>query len=164
MFYTKTAGIFFECANSPFEKIEAINKSGICVLDTKSGALQFSLLIKGFEFEKSLMQEHFNENYMESDRFPKSIFKGKILNNSAIDYLKTGEYTAKVNGQLEIHGKTNEVSVTGKVTVKENKIFLNAKFDILLDNYNINVPSLVKDKISKNIHITVDGSLEILKR
>ncbi|HET9434751.1 MAG TPA: YceI family protein, partial [Chitinophagaceae bacterium] len=95
-FFTKSGTIFFKCSKSPLEKIEASNRSATCVLDTKTGSLQFVILMKGFEFERALMQEHFNENYVESSKFPKSEFKGQILNNNEINYAKDGEYKAEV--------------------------------------------------------------------
>lgn len=161
-FYTKSGRINFKCSKSPLEKIEAINKSGTCVLDTKSGRLQFLVMMKAFEFEKALMQEHFNENYVESHKFPKADFKGEIINNGEIDYTKDGEYKARVKGQLQIHGQTREVETMGKIIVKNGRIITNALFNILLSDYKINIPSLVSDKISNNINIIVDCSLEPL--
>ena len=163
-FFTKTGKIFFECTKSPLEKIEAINKSSTCVLDIKTGSLQFAVLMKGFEFERALMQEHFNENYVESSKFPKSDLKGQIVNNNEIDYAKNGEYTAKVKGRLQIHGQTKDVETTGKIIIKEGKITTSAKFDLLLSDYNIRIPSLVNDKISNKVNIAVDCSLIPFKR
>ena len=82
-YFTKTGKIRFNCTGG-VEKIEALNKGVTCVLDSKTGALQFAVLLKGFEFEKALMQEHFNENYVESVKFPKAIFKGKVENTLAV--------------------------------------------------------------------------------
>src|SRR5690349_24267702 len=94
-FFTKSGKILF-FSKAPLEDIEAKNKSAVCLIDTQSGAIQFSLLMKGFEFENELMQEHFNEDYVESQKFPKAEFKGQILNNSSINYQKSGIYPAKV--------------------------------------------------------------------
>jgi len=162
-FYTKTGKIFFKCTKSPLEKIEAVNKSSICVLDTKTGNMEFAVLMKGFEFEKALMQEHFNENYVESDKFPKSDFKGQIVNNSEINYSKDGTYTAKVKGKLQMHGESKDVETSGAVIIKEGKIFTNALFTVLLSDYKISIPSLASDKISNTVNITIDCSLELLK-
>ena len=159
-FYTKTGKIFFECTKSPLEKIEAINKSSICVLDIKTGRLQFALLMKGFEFQRALMQEHFNENYVESSKFPKSDFAGEILNNGEINYAKDGEYTAKVKGKMQIHGQTKDVDATGKIIVKAGRVIANARFVILLSDYNIRIPSIVSDKLSNSVNIIIDCNLE----
>ena len=162
-YFTKTGKILFQCAKSPLEKIEATNKSTTCVLDTKTGNMQFAVMMKGFEFEKALMQEHFNENYVESTKFPKADFKGQLVNNNEIDYAKDGTYQAKVKGKLQIHGETKDVETNGTIVIKEGKISSNAVFSVLLSDYNISIPSLVSDKISNTVNITVDCSLEPLK-
>ena len=162
-YFTKTGKIFFKCTKSPLEDIEATNKSATCVLDTKSGVMQFAVMMKGFEFERALMQEHFNENYVESHKFPKADFKGQIVNAGDIDFSKDGTYTAKVKGELQIRGVKKNVETTGTVVVKGGKVVTNAAFIILLSDYNISIPSVVSDKISNTVSITVDCSLEPLK-
>ncbi|MBI1342356.1 MAG: YceI family protein [Terrimonas sp.] len=162
-FYTKTGTIFFECTKSPLEKIEGTNNSVTCVLDSKTGNMQFAVLMKGFEFKRALMQEHFNENYVESHKFPKGEFKGQVTNNADINYGKDGEYTAKVKGKLTIHGVTKDVESTGKLSVRGGKIAANAVFQILLSDYDISIPTVVNDKISNTVNIKVDCSLEPLK-
>src|SRR5687767_503078 len=107
-YYTKTGKIEFY-SKAPLEDIEAINKTVIAVLDAQSGGIQFSVQMKGFEFDKALMQDHFNENYVESDKFPKGEFRGTVVNNSEINYSKDGTYKAKVKGRLFIHGVTRDV-------------------------------------------------------
>ena len=160
--YTKNGQINF-FSKAPLESIEAKNQNVTCVLDTKSGQVQFVVLMKGFEFRKALMQEHFNENYVESNKFPKGEFKGQILNNGEINYSHEGTYTAKVKGMLSIHGETKEVETTGTITVKDGKVSINSAFSILLSDYKIAIPALVKDKVSNNVAITVSCSLETLK-
>jgi len=160
--YTKNGQITF-FSKAPMESIEAKNQNVTCVLDTKSGQVQFVVLMKGFEFRKALMQEHFNENYVESNKFPKGEFKGQVLNNGDINYSREGTYTAKVKGMLSIHGETKEVETSGTITVKEGKVSVNAAFGILLSEYKIAIPALVKDKVSNNVTITVNCSLETLK-
>lgn len=162
-YFTKTGKIFFKCTKSPLEKVEATNKSITCVLDTKTGNMQFAVLMKGFEFERALMQEHFNENFVESSRFPKSDFKGQIINNNEINYTKNGTYTAKVKGKLQIHGELRDVETTGTIVIKEGKIFSNSVFTVLLSDFNIGIPTLVSDKVSNTVNIAVDCSLEPLK-
>jgi YceI-like domain len=162
-YFTKNGKILFKCTKSPLEKIEAANKGTTCVLDSKTGNMQFAVLMKGFEFERALMQEHFNENYVESHKFPKAEFKGQVANNNEINYTKDGTYPAKVKGQLTLHGVTKQVETTGNVTVKNGKIVAVADFIIQLSDYNISIPSLVSDKVSNTVNINVDCNLEPLK-
>lgn len=163
-YFTKTGKISFDATTSKSpENIDGVNKTAICVLDTKTGNFQFSVLMKGFEFERALMQEHFNENYVESNKFPKSEFKGTITNNASVNYTKDGTYPVKVKGSLTIHGVTKEIETDGKLIVKAGKINAVADFNVALADYNISVPSLVADKLAKNAAIKVDCVLEPLK-
>ncbi|MBL7740037.1 MAG: YceI family protein [Chitinophagaceae bacterium] len=161
-YFTKSGKIVFSSKTS-MENIEAHNKSVTCVLDTKTGNMQFALLMKGFEFEKALMQEHFNENYAESHKFPKAEFKGQVINNNEISYTKDGNYTAKVKGKLTIHGETKEVETQGTITVKGGRIETDAVFHVTLADYKIEIPALVKDNISKTVSVTIDCTLDLLK-
>lgn len=161
-YFTKTGKITFT-SRAALESIEGKNKATLAVLDTKSGALQFAIQMKAFEFEKALMQEHFNENYVESDKFPKAEFKGTILNNSDINYTKDGTYPAKVKGNLTIHGITKEVEATGTVKVSGGKLLTLSTFNILISDYKITIPAVVKDKVSNAVAISVDCNLEPLK-
>lgn len=162
IFFTKTGKITF-ISKTSLESDEAVNKTATAVLDSKSGAIQFAVQMKGFEFEKQLMEQHFNENYVESDKYPKSEFKGTITNNSEINYAKDGTYTAKVSGKLTIHGVTQDVTTTGTVKINGGKIDANSTFNVLISDYKISIPSIVKDKISNSIKIVVDCNLEPLK-
>lgn len=161
-YFTKTGKIDFY-SKAPLEDIEAKNKTVMAVIDSKTGAIQFSVQMKGFEFEKQLMQQHFNENYVESDKYPKGEFKGTITNNSEIDYTKDGTYKASVKGKMTIHGITKDVETTGTIRVSGGKIDANSSFNILLSDYKISIPAVVKDKISNSIRITVDCKMEPLK-
>jgi hypothetical protein len=157
-FYTKSGKVSF-FSSTPLEDISALNKSAVMILDTKSGELQVAALVKGFEFKKALMQEHFNDSYMESQKLPRAEFKGQINNNSEINYSKDGTYTAKVSGKLTIHGVTKDVEVSGTITVKDGKPSLNSRFDVLVADYNIKIEKLYRDNIAKSIKITVDCAL-----
>ena len=152
--YTKNGNISF-FSKSPLENISADNNQVMSVLNTQTGEMQFSILIKGFHFEKALMEEHFNENYMESEKYPKSTFKGMISDISKVNFKKDGSYPVTVSGDLNIHGVTNKVSVPGTVTVKGGSITANSKFIVKLADYKISVPKVVKDNIAENIEITV---------
>lgn len=160
-FFTKSGRISFY-SKAPLEDIEAHNKSVTAVLDSKTGNVQFAVQMKGFEFEKALMQEHFNENYVESDKFPKAEFRGQVVNNSAINYQKDGTYSAKVKGTLTIRGISKEVESDGKVVVSNGRLLTDATFTILLSDYRISIPALVKDKINNTVKIDVDCSMEPL--
>jgi hypothetical protein len=159
-YMTRTGKISFNVTapNSP-ERVEAVNNEVACIVDAKSGDIVFQVLIKSFRFERALMQEHFNENYMESDKFPKSDFKGTITNLGEINFTKDGTYNAKVSGKLTIHGITKDVSVPGTITVSGSKIQAKAKFSVALKDYNINIPSLVADKVGKNAAVTIETEL-----
>ena len=161
-FMTKTGRVDFS-ATGAIEKIEGVNKSTACLLDSKTGAMDFIVQIKSFVFEKQLMQEHFNENYMESDKFPKASFKGTIQNPASVNFSKDGEYKVDVGGKMNIHGATKDVKASGKLIVKGGKVELKASFSVILADYNIAIPGAVKDKISKDARINVDCVLEPMK-
>lgn len=161
-FYTKTGSISF-FSKTDLEDIDAHNRSVTCVLDSKTGNVQFSVLMKGFEFKKALMQEHFNEDYIESDKYPKSEFKGQIVNNASIDYSKEGTYPAHVKGQLTIHGETKEVQTEGSVSIRDGKVFIGAEFPVAIADYKISVAAFAKSKVAKTITVKVSCALEPLK-
>jgi hypothetical protein len=143
-------------SHTPLEDVDAENSQVASILDPSTGNLQFSLLVKSFVFKKTLMEEHFNENYMESDKLPKSTFTGKITNLASIDFKKDGTYPAEVSGDLTIHGVTKAVSAKGTIEIKQGKITAKSKFNVDPKDYNVVIPDLVKDKIAKEIEITVD--------
>jgi polyisoprenoid-binding protein YceI len=157
-FYTKTGKISIFSSTS-MENIAATNKSVTTLLTTKTGDLQFAVLMKGFEFKKALMQEDFNKDYIESDKFPKAEFKGQITNNNEINYTTNGSYTAKVKGKLTIHGETKDIETTGTLTVADGKITLNSSFTVLVADYKITIPKLYRNNISTSIKVTVDCAL-----
>lgn len=161
-FFTKSGKISFY-SKATLENIEAHNKTVTCVLDTKTGNLQFALMMKAFEFEKALMQEHFNENYVESHKFPKAEFRGQLVNNSNINYSKDGKYPVTVRGKLTLHGETRDVETSGSVEIRNGKLDANAVFTVSLADYKVEIPKMVKDNISKTVSISVDCSLEPFK-
>ena len=152
--YTKNGNISF-FSKSPLENISADNNQVMSVLNQQNGEMQFSVLIKSFLFKKSLMEEHFNENYLESDKYPKAIFKGNIGDLSKIDFTKDGNYSVNVTGDLTLHGVTKKVSAPGTLLVKGGKVSAESKFPLKLADYNISIPKLVKDNIAEVIDITV---------
>jgi polyisoprenoid-binding protein YceI len=162
--FTKSGKIVFDAtvAKSP-EQIAGVNKSVTCVMDTRSGNLQMAVLMKGFEFERALMQEHFNENYVESNQFPKTVFKGMIQDNASVNYAKNGIYPVHVKGALTMHGQTHEVNAEGKISIQSGAIQLTSVFEVSLSEYGIDIPQLVADKVAKNARISVDCLLAPLK-
>jgi len=137
------------------EDIKGDNNQVAGVLDISTGDIVFQVLIKSFHFDRALMEEHFNENYMESDKFPKSSFKGKITNLSSVNFSKNGSYEVIVEGDLTIRDATNKISTKGTVEVVTGGINASSKFNIVPENYKINIPGVVREKISKNLEVTV---------
>jgi polyisoprenoid-binding protein YceI len=162
-YFTKTGKVSFY-SKSSLENIEAHNKNAVSVFDRSTGQVEVSILMKAFEFEKALMEEHFNENYVESDKFPKSVFKGKINELSAIDFSKNGKYTGTVTGQLNLHGQTKDINAPVTFTVNNGSINVTTEFKLLLEDYKIAIPSIVKDNISKEITITLQSDFVPLNR
>lgn len=161
-YMTKNGKISF-FSHTDMEDIKGENNKVASVLDSKTGKIQIEVLIKSFVFKKALMEEHFNENYMESSKFPKSKFDGKIDDLKAINFDKDGTYKSTVSGNLTMKDKTNAVKANGTFTVKGGKLNGKAVFKVFLADYNITVPAVVKDKIAKEIEITVDLDYSPLK-
>jgi hypothetical protein len=153
-YMTKNGFIGFY-SKTPMEEIKADNNQVVSALDVSSGDMVFQALIKSFHFERALMEEHFNENYMESDKIPKSIFKGKITNLSSVNFTKPGTYDITVDGDLTIHDVTNKVSIKGTLEVVSGGINASSKFNIVPEDYKITIPGVVRDKIDKNLEVTV---------
>jgi hypothetical protein len=154
-FGTRNGRVSFH-SQTPIEKIEAENNKVSCVLDAGTGAIQFSMLIKAFEFEKALMQEHFNENYMESNTFPKAEFKGKVDGLSKDQATKAGSYPVTVTGDLTIHGVTKTVTHPGTITVgKDGALKAESDFVVKPEDHGIAIPALVRDNIAKEITVKV---------
>lgn len=138
-------------SETPVENISAVNKTVGAVLNIATNEVAVSMKMSAFDFPNKLMQEHFNENYMESEKFPTSIFKGKIL--EPIDYTKNGTYDITAKGQLTLHGVTQARDLKGKLTVDNQKISLACNFDIKLIDHKIDVPKLVFAKIAEVISV-----------
>lgn len=147
----------------PLENIEAVNNQGLSVIDLKTGNIEFSVLLKGFNFRNALMQEHFNENYVESSKYPRAYFKGSIQSFTSVDLAKNADYNFTVKGTMQLHGQTKEMMTTAQLHVKDGNITGDSIFDIVLADFAIEIPKLVKDKIAKSIQINVKAIYQIQK-
>ncbi len=161
-YFTREGKIEF-LSKAPLEDITAINKKVTCILDIESGQMEFSVLMKAFEFEKALMQEHFNENYVESDKYPKAIFKGEIKNKDSVNFAKDGAYPVTVSGKMTIHGVTNDVSYPGNIMVKAGTVSGTAEIEIKLKDYEISIPKVVKDNIAETVKVTIHVNMNPFK-
>lgn len=153
-YMTKTGFISF-FSHTPMEDIKGDNNQVASVIDISTGEMVFQVLIKSFHFEKTLLEEHFNENYMESDKFPKASFKGKITNLSAVDFNKNGSYEVQVEGDLTIRDVPKKISAKGMLEVVSGGINANSKFIIAPEDFNIEIPSVVRENIAKTVEVTV---------
>ncbi len=139
-------------SEAPMEDIYAVNKEVSAVYDAKTNDLVFQLEINDFVFPKSLMQEHFNENYLESDIYPKSIFSGKVISQDGKN--------AIVEGDLTIHGKTNKIKAEGILQQEKKVINISAEFIVKLEDYDIKIPTIVMYKIAEEIEVKVNIGLK----
>ena len=157
--YTDKGETIFDGSKESWEPIRAVNKSSISVIDIDKGNIAALIYIQDFEFRLGLMQEHFNENYMDSNNYPKSTFKGTILN---FNYEKLGNnYTNFiVEGEIEIKGVTKEISTTAKIKKTGSGIDLNTSFNIKLSDYNVKIPRLVFKKIDENVKVNLKYNYE----
>jgi len=142
-------------SSAPLEDIEAINKESTSIFNSETNQLVFSIPIKGFQFEKSLMQEHFNENYLESSKYPTATFNGKI---TGFDKDKTSKQNAKAIGTMKIHGVEKKVEIEGEITMNNDGITMKAVFPIQVADYDIEIPKVVFYNIAEVVEVTVDFS------
>jgi hypothetical protein len=155
LWFTRTGHIYF-ISHTDIIDIDANNYQTASFLNIQSGEIAFTLLMKSFQFTLPLAEEHFNENYVESDKFPKAIFKGKILNFDPTRLQPDTDYKVVVQGDLTIHGITSGISEEGVLRKSGNEIRAVSKFNIQLDTYHIKIPTIVEDKVAKEIPIDVD--------
>ena len=158
-YFTQNGTISF-FSEATLENIESTNDQVSSVIDLDNGNMAFSLLMKAFVFEKALMQTHFNEKYIESEIYPKSTFKGEIKNLESLQITEEPqEFT--VVGKLTIHGVTKEISTKATIHFdKMKKLLASSEFEILLSDYNIKIPSSVKENISNEISIKIQMEYE----
>lgn len=140
-------------SSSPVEDIKADNNQVLSIIDTSKGAIAVSILMKSFMFEKSLMQEHFNENYVESDKYPKATFKGQILN---FEEPNKKEQMVTLKGNLTIHGVSKNIETQAKMSSTEENIVLKGSFKVKVADYGIKIPTVVINNIAETIEITFE--------
>ncbi len=140
-------------SETPLENIEARNKKVSAVVDAASGNIAVSLAIRDFKFERALMEEHFNENYLESDKYPRSEFRGVIDNPQAVNWTRNGIYPVKVSGNLTLHGITQKVVAPMQILIKDGKAGVTGNFPIRLADYKVEIPTLVSAKIAETVDV-----------
>lgn len=152
-YFTRAGTISFFSA-TPFEDIEARNQQVAAAVDVASDQVVFAVPMKAFQFPRSLMQEHFNENYVESAKYPKDTFSGQLVGFPAV-LASAGPQAVQVEGDLTIHGVTKRVRVPGTLERQGNRLLVNAKFAIAPADYNIEIPALVRGHVAKSVDVTV---------
>ena len=140
-------------SHAAIEDIKAENTKASSVFDAATGNIAFSVPIKDFEFAKTLMQEHFNEKYLETEKFPKSTFEGKIV---GFDASKKGPQSVKAQGKIILHGVTRNLDIPGTLEVQGNRIRMKSVFVAKLVDYNIMRPEIMFQKIAEQVDVTVD--------
>lgn len=156
--YKATDGEISFFSEAPVENISAINKDVKALINAKNNEVAFIVTNVGFKFEKPLMEEHFNENYMESHKYKVSVFKGKIIDE--VDFTKDGTYEVTAKGTLDIHGVTVEREIQGRLTISNGKINLTTEFDVTLKDHKIKIPKVVVKNIAEVVKVTVNINFE----
>ncbi|HEY3373268.1 MAG TPA: YceI family protein [Prolixibacteraceae bacterium] len=152
-FISKNAYISFYSL-TPMEDILGESNEAVSILNGETGDIGFQALMTTFHFRRALMEEHFNENYMESTKYPKSKFNGKIEGYTK-DMLKGPVTDIKITGQLNVHGVEKTITVPGTLGLEDGKLVGTSKFKVKPEDYGITIPSVVRDKIGKEMDITV---------
>src|SRR5687768_10549222 len=135
------------------EDIKADNKKATSIINAETGDIAFSVPIKEFEFAKSLMKEHFNEKYMDTEKYPKSTFQGKV---TGFNPQASGVQNATAQGKLSIHGVTKDVEIPGTIEKQGDKLLMKSKFVVKLEDYKIEIPQLLWQNIAEQVEVTVD--------
>jgi polyisoprenoid-binding protein YceI len=164
VFMTRTGKVSF-FSHTAVEDIKAENNEVLSFFDAGKGELRYQVLIKSFRFPKASMEQHFNQpTYMDSDKFPKSEFKGTLADTKAVNVNKDGTYKVTVNGELTMHGVTQKVSVPGTITIKGGKVSASAVFTVKRSDYGVTVPSFSAAKIADEIEVTLSCDYEPYKQ
>jgi polyisoprenoid-binding protein YceI len=150
-------------SSAPMEDIKAETSQALSVFDIKTGELVASMLMRSFNFRKALMQEHFNENYVESNKFPKATFKGKVTNISGFDIKKNGKYSLDVVGEITLHGVTRPLHVTAETVVENGTVKAKAVFPLAVKDFDIEIPRLVVMNIAEQVEVTVLFNYQLMQ-
>lgn len=142
-------------SSAPMEDIRAENNQAVSIIDTQTGEIVASMLMRSFNFRKALMEEHFNENYVESDKYPKATFKGKIVNLAEVDFAKEGNYTLDITGEISLHGATQPITLKAEAVVRGGTVSAKAVFPLRVKDFKIEVPRLVINNIAEVVEVTV---------
>ncbi|WP_126244302.1 YceI family protein [Chitinophaga rhizosphaerae] len=145
-------------SSAPLEDIEAMSTQGVSAINPATRAIYFKVPITSFQFKKKLMQEHFNENYLESDKFPYAEFKGRVLGTT--DLTKDGTWPVEAEGDLQIHGVTKSYRVSGTITIAGGNLAAEAKFKVRVADHNIKIPSLVIKNIAEVVEVTMSAQYQ----
>ena len=151
-YMTKTGTLTFEASVPSFEEVKGENKTASAVLEAPSGKIAVLALVKGFRFKLALMEEHFNENYAESSKYPKSTFSGTIQNFD-VSKLSSEPKTYTISGDLTFHGKTKKISSEAKITKSDGKISVKGGFNVNPEDFAIEIPSVVRSKVAKTVEV-----------
>ncbi len=154
-YFTRTGHANF-FSHSSLEDISADNNNASLVIDASSGELISKMLMKSFVFEKALMQEHFNENYIESDKFPKAILKGTILNVKELDFSSTEVQKLMIDAKVTLHGVEKAYKIQGSIQNKEGMLICKAIFNMKPEDHKIEIPKTVAGNIAESIRVTVN--------
>lgn len=157
IYISKTSEVSFY-SKARLEDIEAVSKKCVSAINIYNKFVAFKIPVQSFVFSNGLMKEHFNENYMESDKFPEATFNGKIIDT--IDFTKDGEYKVKALGKLTMHGIAKDRTITGLVTIKEGKIELTSSFLVPVSDHKIDIPNDKFSNISQNILVKIKALYE----
>jgi polyisoprenoid-binding protein YceI len=152
--YSTRSGFIGFYSKTPLEDVRGENDQVYAVIDAGKKNLAFAALLKGFIFPKQLMQEHFNENYVESDKFPKATFSGVYTGDVPLD--KDGVYKVTVKGGLTLHNVTRTIETPATLEVRAGHLLGVAEFKLKPEDFNIGIPSIVRDKIDKEISVKVN--------
>ncbi|MEN8137612.1 MAG: YceI family protein [Bacteroidota bacterium] len=163
IYFTKTGTVVFD-SSTPLETIHAENKQVTSFLKTSNGELNFAALIKSFRFKNALMEEHFNENFIESSRFPKAVFKGKIVNWPEMDLSVEEEQEADVEGDLTLHGVTRKIEAKAILLPNNGKISGTSEFIVSAEDFGIEIPAVVRDKIAREVRVIININYEPYKK
>lgn len=159
-YFTKEGKIAFT-SEAIFERIEAVTHEVVAVWDWEGGKLEFAVPIKSFAFEKSLMQTHFNENYLESDLFPNAYFKGTIIERTPSE--QSNRYLISIAGDLTIHGVTQPITTQTVIEVTPDRLKGEASFSIAVADFGIEIPWIVREKVAKVVDIAIKIDCQPLK-